>query len=86
MAIELQRADSTHRLHALKYNNPLVIGTGALILGYVIGTGRWNWLTRGITHVAGSLGTIALNYFVDSFQERNPQIFKNREIFTENSN
>ena len=64
----------------LQYNDPLVIGAGALVLGYVLGSGRWDWLGRGLTRVAGSLGTFAVSYLGESFQQRNSELFSNRRV------
>ena len=67
---------------SVHYNDPLVIGAGCLALGVVIGSGRLNWLARETGRLAGSLGTLTLNYLAYAFQDRNPQLFPRRTRIT----
>ena len=80
MVAELQSIAGTRSSRTVRYDDPMIIGAGALVLGYVIGSGRWNWLGRGLTQVAGSLGAFAVNYLVDSFQHHNPQFFNETKV------
>ncbi len=66
----------------VKYNDPLVIGAGAFLVGYVMGSGRWTWLNRGLGKIAQNLGNVALIYFYQSFQKQNPQFFTEEERVT----
>lgn len=63
-------------------NDPLVIAAGALIVGYAIGAGRWNWLNRSALRLAEGLGTLVLAQIAQSLQEHHPQIFNSRGRIT----
>lgn len=64
------------------YSDPIVIGAGAFFLGFVIGSGRWNWFGKEAGKIASSLGTLALNSIAKSFQEHNPNLFSERSRMT----
>jgi hypothetical protein len=59
-----------------------VIGAGAFFLGFVVGSGRWNWFGKEAGKIASGLGSIALNYISKSFQEHNPNLFSERTRMT----
>lgn len=80
MVAEIQSVDQSRSFKSLRYDDPLVIGAGALVLGFVIGSGRWDWFGRGLTQVASSLGSYALNSLSESFQNQNPHLFDRRKV------
>lgn len=60
----------------ISLTDPRVIGASALVLGIVIGAGRWQMLGRGLGKVAESLGSLALVHFMQVLQKRNPEAFE----------
>jgi hypothetical protein len=82
MPADIQRLDEAKDFRTLHYDDPLVIGVSALILGYVIGSGRWKWLGQELSKIAGSIGSLAVNSLSESVQERNPQLFERRSRVT----
>ncbi len=82
MEVENQKVNQPYSLKNRGFSDPLVIGAGALILGFMIGSGRWEWLSRGATKIAGSLGNLALVSLFHSFQEHNPDLFDEQHRVT----
>jgi hypothetical protein len=60
----------------LRYSDPLVLGIGAFAVGFVVGSGRWDWFGKELGRLAQSLGTLALEYVSNSIHEHNPDLFK----------
>lgn len=52
-------------------SHPFVLGAGAMVLGFVIGSGRWDWLRKGVTQLGASLGGVAVSQFTESFRAQN---------------
>jgi len=82
MEAQKQNFDMNTTRKSLRYDDPLVIGAGALVLGFALGSGRLGWLGRGTGRLASSLGTMALNYFYQSLQQHNPELFTPRSRVT----
>lgn len=66
----------------LRYDDPLVIGAGALLIGYAIGSGRVKWLSEETSKMMGNLGSLVLLYFSHSLQEHYPEYFRNEPRVT----
>jgi hypothetical protein len=60
-------------------SDPVLLGVGALVLGYVIGSGKWQWLGQNLGKVAQDMGNMSLQYLVESFQKKNPDLFSNKK-------
>lgn len=79
---ELDRSSIESEAKNFQLSDPLVIAAGALIVGYAIGAGRWNWLNRSALRLAEGLGALVLAQIGQSFQEHNPQFFGRKERIT----
>ncbi len=75
MALENPNLSLSSTEQPLRYDDPIVIGAGALLLGYAIGSGRLGWLGQEAAKIAKNLGSIAMSCFSRSLQEHNPQLF-----------
>ena len=60
-------------LQPLLDDNSLVIGAGALLLGFVVGSGKWDWFARTATGLLTSLGGLTLEHFSQSVREHYKQ-------------
>jgi hypothetical protein len=57
-----------------KFNNdPYVIGATALILGYALGSRRWNWLSREVGSVLADLGSWTMIQIREAVRRKNAE-------------
>ena len=69
---------SSERTRSTPLNDPVVLGVGAFVLGYVIASGRWHWLGQNMSKIAQDMGSMSLRYIVESFQKSNPDLFSKK--------
>jgi hypothetical protein len=79
MEAEIKHLETPPPLPKSLSYEPVLLGAGALMLGYVIGSGKWDWLARSTGKIVESLGSLALDYLSHSFQEQNPQLFRREQ-------
>jgi hypothetical protein len=82
MDTERQTLNPVDNANSSRFNDPMVLGLGAFFVGFIVGSGRWNWFGKEAGRLANSLGTLALGYVTQSFQEHNPQLFSKSDRVT----
>lgn len=82
MEVHKTKSDLSQETPSLPFKDPLIIGAGALVLGFAIGSGRLPFLGRSLLKVMESLGSFALVQFSQSFQKSNPELFSMKKEMT----
>ncbi len=72
----------TEATKSRQLTDPVVIGIAAGVLGYVMGSGQWDFVRQRAGKVAKSLGSLTMFYLYDSFKKHNPQLFSEQNRVT----
>jgi hypothetical protein len=56
-----------------RFNDPYMIGATALILGFALGSRRWNWLSQEIGSVLTDLGSWTMIQVREAVRKKNAE-------------
>ena len=71
-AVKLSSTTSSSSSSSLALNDefiPIAIGGACLVLGYVVGSGRWSLLGKTAKNLTRNYGELLLNAAIESFQK-----------------